>query len=159
MRNTGRATIPLIIPPLGCLIAFLVSGCMNPGQNTNDMVSGRFIPVDIYVDPGNHQIAAYQIEIEDTLMVSSIVGIEGGEHPAFREPPHYDPSAIHNYRIILASFSLNDTLPLTKTRIATIHLLVDGKVQPGCKIIDCIAAGPDGSPIAVNALLVYGEEL
>jgi hypothetical protein len=83
----------------------------------------RFGAVDIYVDSGSTPLAAYQIELAATNGVARIVGIEGGEHPAFRQPPFYDPKAMQHERVIIASFSTAAAtdLPAGKTRVATIH--------------------------------------
>jgi hypothetical protein len=83
----------------------------------------RFCAVDIYVDSGSTPLAAYQVEIAATNGMVRIVGIEGGEHPAFRQPPFYDPKAIQHERVIIASFSTATAteLPAGKTRVATIH--------------------------------------
>ena len=83
----------------------------------------RFRAVDIYVDSGSTPLAAYQIQFAATNGVAKIVGIEGGEHPSFRQPPFYAPKAIQHERVIIASFSTASTtdLPTGKTRVATIH--------------------------------------
>ena len=83
----------------------------------------RFRAVDIYVDSGSTPLAAYQLEFAATNGVAKIVGIEGGEHPAFRQPPFYDPKALQHERVIIASFNTASAtdLPAGKTRIATIH--------------------------------------
>ena len=83
----------------------------------------RFRAADIYVDAGSTPLAAYQLEFAATNGVAKIVGIEGGEHPAFRQPPFYDPKAIQSERVIIASFSTASAtnLPSGKTRVATIH--------------------------------------
>jgi hypothetical protein len=83
----------------------------------------RFGAVDVYVDSGSTPLAAYQLEFAATNGVAKIVGIEGGEPAAFRQPPFYDPKAIQNERVIIASFSTAAAagLPTGKTRVATIH--------------------------------------
>jgi hypothetical protein len=83
----------------------------------------RFCAVDIYVDSGSTPLAAYQLAFAATNGVGRIVGIEGGEHAAFRQPPVYDPKAIQHERVIIASFSTASAsdLPTGKTRVATIH--------------------------------------
>ena len=83
----------------------------------------RFRAVDIYVDSGSTPLAAYQLEFAATNGVAKIVGIEGGEPPAFRQPPFYDPKALQHERVIIASFSTASAtdLPTAKTRVATIH--------------------------------------
>jgi hypothetical protein len=83
----------------------------------------RFCAVDIYVDSGSTPLAAYQISFAATNGVARIVGIEGGEHPVFRQPPVYDTKALQHERVIIASFSTTPAaeLPLGKTHVATIH--------------------------------------
>ena len=53
----------------------------------------RFTTVDIIVDAGAESLAAYQIEIT-ARGDAKIVGVEGGDHAAFKAPPHYDPAAL-----------------------------------------------------------------
>jgi len=53
----------------------------------------RFCAVDIYVDAGSTPLAAYQLAFAATNGVARIVGIEGGEHPAFRQPRFMTQSA------------------------------------------------------------------
>ena len=83
----------------------------------------RFGAVDIYVHSRSTPLAAYQLEFAATNGVAKIVGIEGGEHPAFRQPPFYDPKAIQHECVIIASFNTAAAadLPAGKTRVATIH--------------------------------------
>src|SRR6266478_811255 len=92
----------------------------------------HFCAVDIYLDSRGAPLAAYQIEFLVTNSVGKIVGIEGGDHTAFRTPPHYDPKAIQGERVIIAAFSLfsASALPTGRTRVATIHLMISGKVPP-----------------------------
>lgn len=152
-------TVKFLIPILnGFLLLLIGSGCIQTDQKATRVESRRFIPLDIYADPMGESLAAFQIEIEDTMNASSIVGIEGGEHVAFMNPPRYDPAAIQNDRVILAAFSLGENLPVTRTRIATVHLLISGGDQPGYTLRKCIAAGPDGSPIELKIALVLGAE-
>ena len=51
----------------------------------------RFAAVDVYVDATDKTLGAYQFELTAEVGEIAIVGIEGGEHPAFAEPPYYDP--------------------------------------------------------------------
>src|SRR5438552_2611435 len=76
------------------------------GQQTDaDEGRSRFGAMDIFIDSGSTPLAAYQIEIAATNGLAKIVGIEGGEHPAFQQPPFYDPKAMQHDRVILAGFS------------------------------------------------------
>ena len=94
----------------------------------------RFCAVDIYVDSKAAPLAAYQLEFAVTNGIAKIVGIEGGEHEAFHEPPFYDPKAMQHERVILAAFNTGNQLPSGKTRVATIHLQVVGSAPLQCEL-------------------------
>jgi hypothetical protein len=109
----------------------------------------RFRAVDVYVDSKDKPLAAYQLEFSVTNGNAKIVGIEGGGHPAFSEPPFYDPKAMQQERVILAAFSTAaaDKLPTGKTRVATIHLQVSGGVEPKFELKLQTIAGSNGNKI------------
>ncbi len=109
-----------------------------------------FCAVDIFVDSGSTPLAAYQLRFAGTNAVARIVGIEGGEHPAFRQAPFYDPKAIQNELAVIASFSTAPAaeLPKGKTRVATIHLQTTGTRPPGFELKLQTAADPQGNKIA-----------
>ena len=86
----------------------------------------RFEALDVFVDSGNQRLAAWQLEVKSTANDVQIVGIEGGEHPAFAEPPYYDKRAMNNNRVIIAAFSTGDNLPSGRSRVARIHVQVRG---------------------------------
>lgn len=90
-----------------------------------DAPSPSFGAVHVYIDSGGHALAAYQLEAASDGAGVKIVGIEGGEHPAYRQPPYYDPAAMQHDRVILAAFSANQAgdLPRGRTRLATIHYM------------------------------------
>ena len=87
-----------------------------------------------------------------------IVGVEGGEHPAFKEAPYYDPAALMNERIIIAAFNTGADLPTTRTRIATIHLQITGDAEPQYDLILTTAADTDGEEMAAKITLQTGED-
>ena len=60
--------------------------------------AGRFQPIDVYVDAGRAALAAWQVELSYDPGRAKLVGIEGGEHPAFSAAPHYDPAALAAFR-------------------------------------------------------------
>jgi len=66
--------------------------------------SVRFAVVDVYVDSGNQPLAAYQCGLTAARGDVKIVGVEGGEHAAFAEPPYYDPAAMMNDRTAVFVF-------------------------------------------------------
>ena len=97
-----------------------------PGPVNSADDTGRFEAVDVFVDSGNQRLAAWQLEVNCTANDVHIVGIEGGEHPAFKEPPYYDKRAMNNNRVIIAAFSTGDNLPSGRSRVARIHVQVRG---------------------------------
>jgi hypothetical protein len=113
----------------------------------------RFRVVDILIDTTNAPLAAYQLEFAVTNGVAKIVGIEGGEHPAFREAPFYDPKAMQRERVIIAAFSTTspDRLPSGKTRVATIHLQISTDATPQFEIKLTTAADSNGNKISARA--------
>jgi len=112
----------------------------------------RFQAVEIFADPQTAALAAYQLEFTVTSGNAKIVGIEGGEHPAFAEAPFYDPKAIQHERVILAAFSTQPTvkLPKGKIRVATIHLQISGDDELKFETKLATAASSDGNKIAVT---------
>ena len=75
---------------LAILFTLLCGNAFAQPVSTNN-AAVRFVAVDIFVDSQDKSLAAYQLEFSVTNGVAKIVGIEGGEHPAFREAPFYDP--------------------------------------------------------------------
>jgi len=98
----------------------------------------RFQTVDVALDPKGQPLAAYQLEfVADPSARSGqaaarvkLVGVEGGDHAAFREPPYYDPAALSRHRVILAAFSTSADLPKSATRVARLHVQISGDGQP-----------------------------
>ena len=116
----------------------------------------RFGAVDIYVDSGSTPLAAYQLEFAATNGVARIVGIEGGEHPAFRQPPFYDPKAMQHERVIIASFSTAAAaeLPTGKTRVATIHYQTTETQPPRFALTLQTAGDAQGNKLSAQASFV-----
>jgi hypothetical protein len=92
--------------------------------------SVRFAPLHIYLDSGNRPLAAFQFELKAAAGQIKIVGVEGGQHEAFKEAPYYDRAALANDRIIIAAFNTGQDLPEGRTRIATLHLQIIGDAEP-----------------------------
>ena len=118
----------------------------------------RFTWVDVYVDSADAPLAAYQVEILSTRGDVKIVGIEGGLHPAFKEPPYYDPAALAQDRVILAAFSTGKDLPTGKTRVARVHVQVTGDVTPEYAAKFVAAATRQGERIEAGVSLAEGEK-
>lgn len=142
--------------PIGILFALLFFGLaaqLLAQQPADEEGRTRFCAVDIFVDSGSTPLAAYQLRFAVTNGVARIVGIEGGEHPAFHQPPFYDPKALQNEVAILASFNTAPAgeLPKGKTRVATIHLQVTGTTPPRFELKLQTAADTQGNKIACLA--------
>jgi hypothetical protein len=112
----------------------------------------QFMAIDVFVDSGSNPLAAWQVELADTSGRARVVGIEGGEHPAFQEAPYYDPAALQRGRIILGAFHVGDDLPGGRTRVARVHLLVSGG-EPELVIAPMVAATRGGRTIDIRAEL------
>ena len=113
----------------------------------------RFCAVEIYLDPKGTPLAAYQLEFTVTNATAKIVGIEGGGHAAFREPPFYDPKAMQNDRVILGAFSTAKAseVPNARTRVARVHLQLSGTNSPQYELKVQAAADSEGKRILVEA--------
>jgi hypothetical protein len=122
-------------------------------QPANEEGRSSFRVVDIYVDSKGVPLAAYQLKIWATNGNVRIVGIEGGEHEAFREAPFYDPKAIQNDRVIIGAFNTSpkERLPMSKTRVASLHIQTSDKGGLQCMSKLMAAAGPDGVRITAEA--------
>ena len=120
-----------------------------PPKNTNS-TNVRFAAVDIFVDSQDKPLAAYQLEFSVTNSVAKIVGIEGGEHLAFREPPFYDPKAIQSERVIIAAFTTGKQLPTGKTRVATIHFQILGTAEPQIELGQQVTADSRGEKLSAK---------
>jgi len=117
----------------------------------------RFVPLHIYIDSGQAPLAAYQFELKTLAGHVEIVGVEGGEHPAFTHAPYYDPAALMNNRIIIASYSTDAQLPTGLTRIATLHLQITGNIEPDYELELTVAADPGGRRIQAKITYQKGD--
>ena len=118
----------------------------------------QFRAIDVYVDSDTVPLAAYQLEFSVTNVPATIVGIEGGSHKAFREPPFYDPKAMQQERVIIAAFSTEspEHLPSGKTRVATIHIVTTGNTRPVFELK--LQAAADSTGKKISATVVCGEK-
>ena len=118
----------------------------------------RFAPLHIYVDSGSRPLAAYQFELKAAAGQVKIVGVEGGEYKAFKEPPYYDKAALYkSNRIIIAAFNTGRDLPKGRTRIATIHLQIIGDAEPDYELKLTVAADADAKDIPAKISFEKGE--
>lgn len=139
------------------LMIGLIAGS-GDGQSTQPAASRpavRFEAVDVYIDSAGQPLAAYQFELLADADHVKIVGVEGGAHAAFREPPYYDPAALQNNRIIIAAFNTGRDLPTGKTRVARLHLQVTGPDPQYQTKLDT-AATVEGKEIPATASVEAG---
>jgi hypothetical protein len=126
----------LLIGAISCLLVSLaavapLSGFAPEGaQPEAAQAQRRFVTLDVFVDAGAAKLGAYQVELKAGAAAAKLVGVEGGEHAAFSQPPYYDPAALHEdqlkERIVLAAFSTDAELPTGRTRVARLHVQVTG---------------------------------
>jgi hypothetical protein len=126
-------------------------------DNSSDEPKFRFAPLHIYIDSGRNPLAAYQFELKTAAGQVKIVGVEGGEHPAFTDPPYYDSAALTQDRIIIAAFNTGRNLPTGRTRIAAIHLQITGDIEPEYKIELTAAADAEGKEIPAEITFEKGD--
>ena len=131
-------------------LVFLVS-CLSGAGNAAELTV-----YDVYLDPVGEPLAAYQVWIGDEQQTAKIIRVEGGEHPAFKEPPFHDTQALQTSVIKLAAFALEpaEKLPKTKTRIASLHVRSEEGKPPNFTIRLEASAAPGGRKIAANASIL-----
>jgi len=143
-----RLAILLLAP---VVIAGIVLAQVTDEQRPAGAAPGvRFGHVDVFLDSAGQSLAAYQCEITATAGDVTLVGIEGGEHTAFKVPPYYDPRALGRKRIILGAFNTGADLPRGKTRVARLMVQITGPAKPTYAAKVQVAASPDGKPTAAT---------
>jgi hypothetical protein len=113
-----------------------------------------FFAVDVVLDTGGESLAAWQVEIVDRSGVARVVGVEGGEHPAFAQPAYYDPRALQQGRIVLAAFQTEGELPAGRVRVARVHFQAEGPVEPALEIHPMASADAQGRSFPVRVELL-----
>jgi len=111
----------------------------------------RFATLDVYLQSAA-PLAAWQFELDERGGSMQVVGVEQGNSAAYPRPPYYDREAVRQGladRIVVADFSLagRDRLPTGRVRLATIHLMLDRRVEPQFVLALVAAADPDGRPL------------
>jgi len=116
----------------------------------------RFEVYDLYITPQGGPLAAYQVKIQADSKQVKIISVEGGEHSAFKEAPFFDPLAIQKETIKVAAFSTAAAkdLPEDRTRVATIHIQLNGAKEPKFKLDLQAVATVAGRPIGATIRLV-----
>jgi hypothetical protein len=150
MRIIGSSIIVL-------LFLSLLGTAQEDRNATADESIVRFVPLHIMIDPAGQPMAAYQFELKAVRGQIRIVGVEGGEHPAFAAAPFYDPAALAQDRIIIAAYNTGESLPSTKSRVATIHLQIVGQEEPEYEIQLVVASNLEGDEIQASIAFEKGE--
>jgi hypothetical protein len=125
-----------------------------PQPQTRQVTPGeavRFATFNLWLDAGTKPLAAYQVEVQSAGGSALLVGLEGGDPAAFRQPPYYDTRALLQERLIVAAFSTADDLPSGRFIAARLHLQITGDKDPTFEIKVRAAAGADGSATVVRA--------
>ncbi len=134
------------------VIALGICACDTDFENSGPE---RFIALDIYIDPGEETLSAWQLEFSSPT--TTIVGIEGGAAP-FEEPPSYDPKALQaTGKIILAAFTTK-AQTAGRVHVARVHALERGPKLVHYATTNVTAARPDGTRIEVNVLVNAANE-
>ena len=118
----------------------------------------RFATVDVLIDSKDKPLAAYQFEFAAGTGDVKIVGVEGGEHPAFQGAPYYDPEALEHGRIVIASFNTGQDLPKGRTRVATLHLRIAGAATTTYSVNLVVASDETGMEIPCGISHSAGEK-
>ena len=118
--------------PFILLIGALLAGGAFAQDSRNDKEKVSFRVVDVFVESKTQPLAAYQVQVAFLGLKTKISGIAGGDHPAFKNPPLYDPKAMQKERVIIAAYNTGpaEELPKGKVRVATIHLQITGSKAP-----------------------------
>ena len=127
---------------------------------------GSFAAVDVFIDSGALPLAAYQFELTVERAEGAgpdgdkvvLVGVEGGEHPAYRDPPYHDTRALWKQgRIVIADFDTGAgvELPRGRTRVARVMVYLGegrraGDPAPEYSAKLEVAASEDARPIEAS---------
>lgn len=109
---------------LACLLGLTDADSNEPPRS--QPAAPHFGWVDVFIDPQGKPLACYQFELTPKDAEVTLVGVEGGEHTAFSQPPYYDEKANLQNRIVIAAFNTGNDLPRQRTRVARIMVRVRG---------------------------------
>ena len=124
------------------LLSGVLAGFVPRTQEADDV---RFAVVEVRVDSGGVELAAWQVELVDPTGRATVVGVEGGAEP-WSEPPRYDPAALRGGRIVLAAFLLEGARA-GEQQVARVHLAIEGGAPVALDRELVVAAAPGGDPV------------
>ena len=131
---------------------FLGAAIVAFAQSTETDV--RFAALDVYVISAE-PLAAWQFELRESSGRMRVVGVENGESAAFGEAPYYDLAVVNEGaadRVIVADYSMRPAgeLPSGRSRVATIHVQLEGAAGPDYVLNLMAAGGIDGQPVQAS---------
>jgi hypothetical protein len=119
----------------------------------------RFTQLKIYIDSTEAALAGYQLDLSIQAGDVKFVGIGNGQHTAFSTPAYYDPKAMQTEQLNLSAFTTAAVkdLPIGKTLVAQIQIIVRGDVKPKYQIKLRHAVDAKGMPIRATVSLEEGS--
>ena len=159
MKHSPPIVLTVLLALLSLPLAGRAQPAPAPAPQDSEAPSITFATVEVFIDAGDEALAAYQLMFNaDDAGSVRIVGIEGGAHPVFAEPPYYDPAAMQSERVVIAAFSTADAegLPRGATRVATIHVQYTGGTAPVFETALDVAATVGGREIDAKITWNWG---
>ena len=130
-------------------VVLVACGCLD---RSSEVLEPPFQVWDLYIEVQHPPLSAWQLDLAATGEPLQIVGVEGGDHAGFHDPPFYDPTALAGGHLVLASFDTGGGLPVGEHRVATLHVRrIEG--PDGIQLSLPVAAGPAGQAISARATL------
>ena len=152
-----RAAFILVWALISAAVCASVDGTHDDAVPRPAATSPRFAFVNAYVDSKDQPLAAYQFELTAQGPGVTLVGVEGGDAPAFADPPYYDPKANVQNRIIIAAFNTGANLPRGRTRVARVMVRLSGSAPAKWSAKLDVAASSDAKPISADIQVSQGE--
>ena len=116
-----------------------------------------FSTVEIFLDCGSTELAAYQLTLQASRPDTRLVGVEGGRGAAFGDAPHYDPRALRGGFIKLAALQLEGPLSRGRVHVATLHVEHLATSPPRLTASEITAVDLDGEPTPVEFSQEIGD--
>lgn len=148
MRSVRCLTLTLLL---------VLCGAASAADDVADP-SRVFSILRLEIDPAGTGLSGWQLRADFGESDARIVGIEGGDSPAFAAPPYYDPRALNGGKIVLAALARGQELPTGRTTVAVLHVEHDPGGLPPLEVSELIAVGADGDEIEAAVIQENGAE-
>lgn len=112
----------------------------------------EFVSYDVYIDPGDAPLAAWQIEVVPDGG-AKVVGVGNGDGAFAAKPAYYDARALQGGRIVLAAFTTEQVKP-GRIRVATLEMYETGDDEAEYASNVMAAAAPGAKKIDAKVELV-----